>query len=320
MSVSAPADVLLGPGQRLPQTSDSVAFSVAAIGLSARDKHTLQAVFAVSQGRRPRLEPFVFAPGRCADLFVVNADEPGGLNAWRAYRRAHPDRAHTPVLFVGHNRPADLQGLFLPRPLIVMRMLALLERVVVDVLGYVPTLAIDETEGDQVAGEARANGHGAGIRALVVDDSLPVRVQLKRALEGIAERLDFAESAEQALTLLADNHYDIAFVDIVLPGLDGYELCERIKQDPDIDETSVVMLTGNSSPADRIRGELAGCDTYLIKPVRRRVFENVVGELLPAHRRGRLRPALRAPVANAARVELPADADGMGSTGQERQA
>ncbi|MBI4005644.1 MAG: response regulator, partial [Gammaproteobacteria bacterium] len=66
------------------------------------------------------------------------------------------------------------------------------------------------------------------------------------------------------------------------PGIDGYDICKIIKQDPAKRKIPVIMLTSNSSPADRVKGKLAGCDTYLIKPVQHAVFEEVVQECLSA--------------------------------------
>ncbi|MGI9331542.1 MAG: response regulator [Gammaproteobacteria bacterium] len=118
------------------------------------------------------------------------------------------------------------------------------------------------------------------VSALVVDDSLPVRIQMKLALQGLADEVVFAETGEEAVELLSRNTYSIVFLDVILPGCDGYAICKSIKQDPRHGDTPVVMLTSNSSPADRVKGKLAGCDTYLIKPVKRAVFEEVVKDYL----------------------------------------
>ena len=111
--------------------------------------------------------------------------------------------------------------------------------------------------------------------------SLPVRVQLDLALRSLASRVDFAETGEQALDLLQDNAYDIIFLDVILPGVDGYQVCKVIKGQERTKRTPVIMLTSNSSPADQVKGKLAGCDTYLIKPVRPTVFREVVEDYLP---------------------------------------
>ena len=113
-----------------------------------------------------------------------------------------------------------------------------------------------------------------------VDDSLPVRIQMKKALMDVAGRVDFAETGEQAEQMLEQNRYDIVFLDVILPGVDGYDICKKIKKSPDKGKTPVIMLTSNSSPADQIKGKMAGCDTYLIKPVNQVIFKEVIREYL----------------------------------------
>lgn len=116
-------------------------------------------------------------------------------------------------------------------------------------------------------------------RFLVVDDSLPVRIQMKEALKGFAKTIDFAHSGEDALFLIDNCKYDVIFLDVIMPGKDGYEVCRYIRSHTMQRQTPVIMLTGNSSPADRVKGKLAGCDTYLIKPVRASVLAEIIGEL-----------------------------------------
>jgi CheY-like chemotaxis protein len=117
-------------------------------------------------------------------------------------------------------------------------------------------------------------------RFLVVDDSLPVRIQMKEALQRFAKTIDFAHDAEQAMILIDNCKYDVIFLDVILPGKDGYDVCRHIRSHPLQRQTPVIMLTGNSAPADRVKGKLAGCDTYLIKPVRQSVLAEVIGEFV----------------------------------------
>ena len=118
-------------------------------------------------------------------------------------------------------------------------------------------------------------------RALIVDDSQAVRISVQLELKKLDVSSDCAESGEQALAFLNGNsQYDIIFLDVVLPGVDGYNLCKTIKKDKLRKYTPVVMLTGKSSPFDRVRGKLSGCDTYLTKPVSRGDFQDVVQKYL----------------------------------------
>lgn len=116
--------------------------------------------------------------------------------------------------------------------------------------------------------------------ALVVDDSASVRKQLEIELDLFEVSVDYAEDAERALDLLAQKKYDVAFLDVVLPDQDGFSICKKIKVDKESKSTKVIMLTGKASHADKVRGSLAGCDAYLVKPVGRTTFQSTVKKFL----------------------------------------
>lgn len=147
---------------------------------------------------------------------------------------------------------------------------------------------VSPQEAKQAAAQARVtptNERAAPVlaskaRILVVDDSLPVRIQMKNALQGYAAAIDFADTGEQAMLLLDNRKYDVIFLDVILPGKDGYEVCRYIRRHPRQRKTPVIMLTGNSMPADRVKGKMAGCDTYLIKPVRQSVLTEVIADFI----------------------------------------
>lgn len=118
-------------------------------------------------------------------------------------------------------------------------------------------------------------------RALVIDDSPTVRKRLELALRAAYVDVDAAVTGEDGLQLIATRNYDIVFLDVVLPGEDGYKICKTIKNDPSLRHTPVVMLTSRSSPFDRIRGSLAGCNSYLTKPVDKGLFEKTLKKYVP---------------------------------------
>ena len=80
--------------------------------------------------------------------------------------------------------------------------------------------------------------------------------------------------------MLAQNSYDIIFLDVVLPGTDGYQVCKDIRKNPGTRQTPVIMLTSKSSPFDRVRGSLVGCSAYLTKPVDYNAFRAAVSKYL----------------------------------------
>lgn len=105
------------------------------------------------------------------------------------------------------------------------------------------------------------------ITAMIVDDSVTVRNQLQAALQKAGINADLASTGQQALMLLSKQTYDLIFLDVVMPGDDGYAVCKAIRKLPSSRYSQVMMLTSRSSPFDRARGALAGCDMYLIKPI-----------------------------------------------------
>lgn len=92
--------------------------------------------------------------------------------------------------------------------------------------------------------------------------------------------VDAAATGELAIEYFNKNRYNLIFLDVVLPGVDGYQLCKMLKKDKARKKTPVIMLTSKSSPFDRVKGALAGCDAYLTKPVKQETFQKVVKKYL----------------------------------------
>ena len=104
-------------------------------------------------------------------------------------------------------------------------------------------------------------------RILVVDDQ-PLNVKLLEA-KLTAEYYDVVTAADgvEALEKAADVRPDIILLDVMMPGMNGYEVCERLKNDPELDHIPVVMVTALDASRDRIRGIEAGADDFLTKPI-----------------------------------------------------
>lgn len=104
--------------------------------------------------------------------------------------------------------------------------------------------------------------------ALVIDDSASIRKQLELELRDAGISSDFAESGEQALEKIKDNHFDLVFLDIIMPGIDGYETCKQMRETCAYKKTPIIMLSGKTSPLDEVQGVIAGATCYLTKPVK----------------------------------------------------
>ena len=114
-------------------------------------------------------------------------------------------------------------------------------------------------------------------RALVVDDSIAIQKSLElklAALDQIAG-IDFADSGESALEMAEAAQYDLIFLDVMMPGIDGYETCTRLRKKAEYKKTPIIMVSGKTSPLDEVKGVMAGCTTYLTKPVQDEAFNKL---------------------------------------------
>lgn len=260
--------------------NDTRPIVIAVFGLSSREERILQTICFISQ-TRPRTYELMPSDGSVEpDVAVLDGQDPQAVANWQKFS---VNRPMLPLLVIGDTAKLDRPGFRIDRPLLATKLLDVFDRIEFTN----ENAAFANSHADPVR-----HGHDAGVAtteipskgltrsALVVDDSLPIRVQMQKELELFVGQIDLAESGEQALEFIANHTYDIIFLDVVLPGMDGYQICKAIKRDKRTKGVPVVMLTGKSSPFDRVRGKLAGCDTYLTKPVDLPKFKDVVKQYL----------------------------------------
>lgn len=102
-------------------------------------------------------------------------------------------------------------------------------------------------------------------RILVVDDSLTSRMLEQTILESAGFQVELAVDAEQALRLVRKERFDLFIVDVEMPGMNGFELVERLRTDPMTHSVPAILVTSLSSPEHRKRGEQAGARAYITK-------------------------------------------------------
>ena len=100
---------------------------------------------------------------------------------------------------------------------------------------------------------------------LIVDDEPQVRKLLETLLQHEGYQTLSASNGEEALQLVAQQPPDLILLDIMMPGMDGYTLCKRLREDARRD-TPVIMLTARDQLDDRLQGFRSGADDYLLKP------------------------------------------------------
>lgn len=103
-------------------------------------------------------------------------------------------------------------------------------------------------------------------RVLVVDDSRTQAKQLALVLQAAKFAVEVATNGIQALEALRRHTFDLVLTDVIMPELGGYELCQCIKQDPDLKEVPVILLTTLNDADDIMRGLSSGADNFITKP------------------------------------------------------
>jgi CheY-like chemotaxis protein len=104
------------------------------------------------------------------------------------------------------------------------------------------------------------------LKVLVVDDASDVRNLVAAYLKRGGHKVLLAADGDEALELAAEETPDLAIVDIMMPGMNGYELTERLRSIPATQETPIIMLTARAGGADRDHAFRVGADAYVQKP------------------------------------------------------
>lgn len=121
---------------------------------------------------------------------------------------------------------------------------------------------------------------------VVIDDEPYILRSLSYLLTREGYTVETAKNGEEGLALIGTLRPPVVFLDIMMPVMDGYEVCERIKQDPLLANTYVIMLSAKGQQIDRERAFLGGADEYMAKPFSPREVAARVRTLLAARGTG----------------------------------
>jgi DNA-binding response OmpR family regulator len=108
-----------------------------------------------------------------------------------------------------------------------------------------------------------------GAKVLIVDDEAFIRLLIEQTLEDLEDRgveILTAENGEVALELIKAENPRLVFLDVMMPRLNGFEVCQRVKNDWAMKDVYIVMLTAKGQEFDRQRGEQVGANLYMTKP------------------------------------------------------
>ncbi|MBW7924408.1 MAG: response regulator [Burkholderiaceae bacterium] len=246
-------------------------YRVAVFGLASRLHHLLEVVLRHARHNRYRYALSTTRGPGDFDVALVDMTSAGGVDAALTLEQIFDERA---VLRVGRRcdagRPRDdlLQSSFVGQVLYALNRVVDARR------------SRERAEREAAAIDAGRIVAEDGVRrrprALIVDDSPTVRRQLSLALNRIGLDGEAVSSADEALDVLAMRSYELMLADVVMPGLDGYQLTRTVRRDRGLRAMPVILLTSRSSPFDLARGALAGCNSYLVKPVSMQTLHETV--------------------------------------------
>jgi two-component system, cell cycle response regulator len=270
--------------------------SVALIGFSAFERSTLDAFFRLAARRSPSYVQS--ANAEQVQFLLVDADNAEAMR--------HPLAMSLRSVFIGA-RGREGQLAHMPRPINMMALLKLLDRLVASASTAAPAPApapvaartplapqqpaqtvvpLPVSRAVEAEPHDRSSPHSELVvsrmdNILVVDDSDIALRFMANCLGRFGFDVHLARSGEDALKRVSEEHFEFVFMDVTMPGLDGYQTCKLIKKRPYPSHRrapTVVMVTSRGGLVDKMRGTLSGCDAYLTKPLQQDALMKVIGD------------------------------------------
>jgi len=120
-------------------------------------------------------------------------------------------------------------------------------------------------------------------RILIADDEPNIVLALEFLMKKEGYEVQTVSDGEEALRTIEKSPPDLILLDIMMPNLDGYEVCQRIRSDPSMKDIVIIMLTAKGREVEREKGLALGADFYITKPFSTREVVQKVREVLAGH-------------------------------------
>ena len=249
--------------------SDSAPIRIKFLNLPANDQATFQRVLSFFSARG---NTFVESEDSESDLIVTTDDYSNVEEALNLQQDAQ-------LLVVSNDKNCPHGDLQLQRPLLVTRVMRVMEQAAEK--QHAPKQAASDSAAPAAPAAPAVQSDKVDIEeqpytALIIDDNAAIRKQLEIELRTSGIPSVSAESGEQALEMIESQVFDLIFLDIMMPGIDGYETCGQIRSHAEYKKTPVIMLSGKTAPLDEVKGVIAGATTYLTKPIKHEQFQQVL--------------------------------------------
>ena len=120
-------------------------------------------------------------------------------------------------------------------------------------------------------------------KLLIVDDEAHIRMLIEQTLEELEDedvKFFTAENGEEALQIISEENPQLVFLDVMMPKMNGMEVCRRVKKELGLNNVFIVLLTAKGQELDRQKGLEVGADLYMTKPFDPEVILNKAREVL----------------------------------------
>ncbi|WP_444994960.1 response regulator [Aliikangiella sp. IMCC44359] len=256
-------------------------YDVIAIGLSKLDVKILKAIFQSAEKNYDY--SFQLTSGKGAEnahFAIVNADEPQIVRKWRVW-----NARSNPIYSIYASKVINEKGsqTSILKPFNPASVMKGMQHAMFQVYGEIPDFEISESVKPSNNNDFNSvvnKVNRSKVTALVVDDCHTILKAMAIQLDLLGIHATCVSSGEAALERIKKIHYDLIFLDIVLPGIDGYDLCKEIRATSIHKNTPVCMLTGKSNMFNMVRAKLAGCDKYITKPANSSTLSQAILKML----------------------------------------
>ncbi len=272
----------------------TTAFDVGTIGFSEQEIGKIKKFFHVTDSRERSYQLKDIGHNDAVDMVMVNLDSHSGVEN-NEFLNQHPG---IPVITVSRNTAAgNTDGYHIKGMLLATKVIRVLDTVVIpeqkagsahcrrtDRSSATVTSTPTDRQTKNILSTATHQAHPTEncFKVLVVDDSAMMQQSLALELGNAPHQIetDFANDGETALVKIQQSKYDFIFLDVMMPGIDGYETCSEIRKIEAMRRTPVIMLSAKTSPLDEVKGIMAGCTNYLTKPIDSNDFQNMLQRIL----------------------------------------
>lgn len=249
---------------------------VGLLGFSEKNTEKLEQIFQATRNRERTYSLEKLSAHH--DLVIVDIDEMTSFERENHIEAIAPDM---PVVTFGKAENPQGSDHHIKGMLLATRVIRVLDQIVLSATNQQNFISCERSP-VIVTSAYCVEIESCAYSVLVVDDSELMRKTISLELQkaSLPLNVDFAETGEQALEKITVKHYDFIFLDVMMPGIDGYETCGKIRKISAMKKTPIIMLSSKTSPMDEVKGIMAGSTNYLSKPIISTEFQKMLDRIM----------------------------------------